>query len=320
MWAYQLEAPRRVRRVEVAEDRAPLPEGTVRLRVSVAGICGSDMPRFIGTVGQHGASFDFGTAPVHEVVGEVIDTTSALFSTGDRVVGTLGPTAGLAEHVTVEDSRVIAVPSELDDLEAIVIQPLSTVLRAASRQLPRVAGRRAAVVGTGPCGLAFCHVLRQAGVEHLVAVDPVERRATALGFGADEFVTATSTTWAAGLGSASRPDLVVEAVGHQQATIADAVHAVADSGFVFGFGEPDDAEYLFPYLEIYRRDLTVASGRTIDLWPEVLRDGARYLLEHRSDFVPYVSHVVSAEDAQLAYELYALPQEGRLKVVIDTAA
>lgn len=320
MWAYQLEAPRRVRRVEVAEDRAPLPEGTVRLRVSVAGICGSDMPRFIGRVGQHGASFDFGTAPVHEVVGEVIETTSALFSTGDRVVGTLGPTAGLAEHVTVEDSRVIAVPSELDDLEAIVIQPLSTVLRAASRQLPRVAGRRAAVVGTGPCGLAFCHVLRQAGVEHLVAVDPVERRATALGFGADEFVTATSTTWAAGLGSASRPDLVVEAVGHQQATIADAVHAVADSGFVFGFGEPDDAEYLFPYLEIYRRDLTVASGRTIDLWPEVLRDGARYLLEHRSDFVPYVSHVVSAEDAQLAYELYALPQEGRLKVVIDTEA
>ena len=320
MWAYQLEAPRRVRRVEVVEDRAPLPEGTVRLHVTVAGICGSDMPRFTGRVGQHGAFFDYGTAPVHEVVGEVIETASALFATGDRVVGTLGPTAGLSEHVTVEDSRVIAVPPELDDLEAIVIQPLSTVLRAVSRQLPPLAGRRAAVVGAGPCGLAFCHVLRRTGIEHLVAVDPVERRATTLDFGADEFVTATSTAWAAGLDSSPRPDLVVEAVGHQQATIADAIHAVADNGFVFGFGEPDDAQYLFPYLEIYRRDLTVASGRTIDLWPEVLRDGARYLLEHRSDFAALVSHVVSANDAQLAYELYARPQVGRLKVVIDTAA
>jgi threonine dehydrogenase-like Zn-dependent dehydrogenase len=319
MWAYRLEAPRRVERVVVPDDE-PLGEGEVRLQLRVAGICGSDMPRFTGRVGQHHPYFDHGSAPVHEVVGTVVESRSPHYATGDRVVGTLGPTAGLAEYVVVDQSRIVAVPADLDDLEAIVVQPLSTVLRAVTHQLPPVAGRRAAVLGAGPCGLAFCHVLRSHGAERIVAVDPVERSETAVAFGADELVVTTAAAWQAGLATSSRPDLVVEAVGHQQATIADALRAVADRGVVFGFGAPDDADYAVPYLEIYLRDLTLASGRTIDDWPELLAAGARYLQAHRADFASYVSHVVPPEEAQRAYDLYALPQPGRLKVVIATSS
>jgi threonine dehydrogenase-like Zn-dependent dehydrogenase len=319
MWGYRLEAPRRVERVDLPED-VHLDDGEVRLRLRVAGICGSDMPRFTGRVGQHLPYFDHGSAPVHEVVGTVVETRSPLYATGDRVVGTLGPSAGLAEYVVVHESRIAAVPPDLDDLEAIVVQPLSTVLRAVTRQLSDVSGRSVAVLGAGPCGLAFCHVLRTHGAERIVAVDPVERSETATAFGADELVATTAAAWQAGLTPSSRPDLVVEAVGHQQATIADALRAVADRGFVFGFGAPDDADYAIPYLEIYLRDLTLASGRTIDDWPELLAAGARYLEAHRSDFASYVSHVVAPEDAQRAYDLYAVPQPGRLKVVIATQA
>lgn len=316
MWAYRLEAPRRVERVEVPDGVDRLADGEVRLRLRIAGICGSDMPRFTGRVGQHQPHFDHGDAPVHEVVGTVVETRSALYGTGDRVVGTLGPSAGLAEYVTIADSRIVAVPPDLDDLEAIVVQPLSTVLRAVTRQLPPVSGRSVAVLGAGPCGLAFCHVLRTHGAARLVAVDPVERTEVAVAFGADEFAATTAAAWRAGLAHPARPDLVVEAVGHQQATIADALRAVADRGFVYGFGAPDDTDYVVPYLEIYLRDLTLASGRTIDHWPEVLDEGVRYLRAHRSDFAQYVSHVVAPQDAQRAYDLYAHPRAGRLKVVI----
>ena len=80
MWSYQVVAPGFVQRVEVPDDSGELQEGQVRLRLLVAGLCGSDMPRLNGAKGKssHG---DLGGAPVHEVVGEVIESASPLFKT-----------------------------------------------------------------------------------------------------------------------------------------------------------------------------------------------------------------------------------------------
>jgi threonine dehydrogenase-like Zn-dependent dehydrogenase len=276
------------------------------------------MPRFIGTFGQHGGPFTPGDAPLHEAVGDVIESTSSRLPVGIKVVGTLDPSAGLAEVVTVDEDRLIEVPKGLDDVEAIIIQPISTVIRAVTQQFPDVTGRSTAIIGAGPTGLAFCHVLRHMRVGPITAIDPIARP-EALDFGADEILTMTSSEWAAALAESSRRELIVEAVGHQQRTIADAIEAAADGAYVFGFGAPDDVDYVFPYLTVYLRDLTVASGRTIGNWPEILQRGAEYVVSHRRDFASYVSHVVPVEEAQRAYELYARPQEGRLKIVIATA-
>jgi L-iditol 2-dehydrogenase len=317
MWSYRVVAPGFVERAEVPPDSGDLPEGQVRLRLLVAGLCGSDMPRLNGAQGQSSRG-DLGGAPVHEVVGEVVESASPRFKTSQHVVGTLGSHATLSEVVTCSDSTIIAVPEGFDDVEAVAVQPIGTVLRAVG-QFPSVQGRTAAVIGAGPCGLSFCHILKNRGVTNITVIDPVERSALAAAYGADEFLATTSRDWLGNLNGHRRPEVVVEAVGHQNETVVDAIWAAAEGGFVFGFGEITDPDYVIPCRQIYEKALTFASGRTTGNWPRVLEEGARYVGDHKRDFATYISHVVPLSETQEAYSLYARPQAGRLKVVIEVA-
>lgn len=314
MWAYRLTGPGFVERCDRPDDERELGPGQVRLRFKVAGLCGSDMPKLNGIIVRKDAG-DNDYAPIHELVGEVIESASSELSVGERVVGSGGRANGLSEFHVESDQAFIGVPADLGDAEAVTIQSLGTVIRAAGL-FPDVAGRRVAVIGAGPIGLAFCHVLKHRGAAHLTSVDPVERDEAARHFGADEFVRLRSTQWAESLDDKSRPDIVVEAVGHQHATITDALRAVATKGFVYGFGSPDDPDYALPYQQVYERGLTLRAGRTLGGWLGVLRDGRDYLLKHRDDFKSYISHEIPVSEAQTAYSLYARPQAGRLKVAI----
>jgi threonine dehydrogenase-like Zn-dependent dehydrogenase len=147
----------------------------------------------------------------------------------------------------------------------------------------------------------------------------VERSETAAAYGADEFLATTSRHWLNGLDGRHRPEVVVEAVGHQNETVVDAIRAAEEGGFVFGFGEIIDPDYVIPCREIYEKALTFASGRTNGDWPRVLQEGADYLAEHKQDFGSYISHILPLAEVQKAYSLYARPQSGRLKVVIVTS-
>lgn len=314
MWAYEVDGPGFVRRVERADDASPLEDGQVRLRFRAGGICGSDMPLLQGVPAASVSGAHAG-APIHEIVGEVVQSRSDRLLVGQRVVGTGGAVAGLTELLVESAHSFIPVPDGVDDVEAVPIQSVATVIRAADK-LPDVRGRRVAVIGAGPVGLAFLHVLRDRGAAQLVSIDPVPRAEVARHYGADVFVPLHSSRWADTLDPSERPDIVVEAVGHQHASIRDALHAVADGGFVYGFGAPDDDEYVLPYRQVYERGLTLMSGRTIDGWVDVLDAGRDYLLTHRDDFRDYVSHAISVHDAQRAYSLYARPQPGRVKVAL----
>lgn len=316
MWAYRMAGPGVVERVEVAPDTRALRSGQVRLRFRAGGLCGSDMPRFNAIVdAPREGTYD--SAPLHELVADVLESASEDLKAGQRVVGMLGSErGGLAEIVVSSADNFIPVPDELEDPEAVVVQSLGTVVRAAT-QFPDLHGARVAVIGAGSCGLLFCHLLKHdLGVAHLTAVDPVDRKQIATAYGADEFLQLSSGTWSRLLEEDARPQAIVEVVGHQQRTMADAIRAVAPQGFVFGFGAPDDPDYVFPYGEIYHKDLTVASGMTRGEWRRVLGGGLDYLLRHRSDLASFVSHVLPVSEAQRAYSLYARPQHGRLKVVL----
>jgi L-iditol 2-dehydrogenase len=315
MWSYRVVSPGFVQRVEVPPGSGELQEGQLRLRLLVAGLCGSDMPRLNGSNGRSSRG-DLGGAPVHEVVGEVVESASPHFQVSQHVIGTLGSEATLSEFVTCPATSVIAVPDGFDDVEAVAIQPIGTVIRAAG-QFPDVEGRSATVFGAGPCGLSLCHVLKDRGVAGVTVIDPVERSKTARDFGADEFVATTSRDWVRSLEGAGRPEVVVEAVGHQNETVVDAIWAAELGGFVFAFGEITDPDYVIPCRQIYEKDLTFASGRTVGDWPRVLSKGAEYLAQHKRAFSSYISHVLPLSETQQAYSLYARPQAGRLKVAIE---
>ena len=152
---------------------------------------------------------------------------------------------------------------ELPPIHATVIQPLCTVLYAV-RRLGDVRGARVAVIGQGSIGLLFSYALKAAGAGHVTGVDPIDRRDVADAFGVDATEWSTSSQWAASLGDGARPDIVVEAVGHQAATLEDAVEAVAHGGTVLAFGVPDETHYAFPFARFFRKDATLLAGVTQD--------------------------------------------------------
>jgi len=303
-----------VERIRSPESPRALRDGEVRLRFLAGGICGSDIGALAG-ISTFGPQRNAEIAPLHEVVAEVVESRGR-FSEGQLVVGT-GLT-GLASELIEDADRLIQVPPALSVAEAVAIQPIATVLRAVDT-LPPVAGRDVVVLGMGAAGLVFVHVLKSAGARSVLAVDPVGGRAdTARHYGADEFFAGTGQRWSAEYAPRhSRASIVVDAVGREPELIHGALTAVADGGFVLGFGSAADGDYAIPFAEMYHRHLTLASGRTRDGWVAVLERGAEYLLAHRRDFDGYVSHRIPVAEADRAYELCSRPDAARIKVVLE---
>lgn len=318
-WAYKMAGPGFVKRIDEATEAeaqktGALEPGQIRLKFLAGGICGSDMP-LLKTLPVQSVSGMHDGAPIHEIVGEVIESKSDTLAVGMRVVGTGASRAGLSEFLIESDQTFIPIPDDMSNVEAVPIQSVATIIRAV-HSLPVIEGRRIAIIGAGPIGLGFAHILKNRGAAHITMIDPVAREAEAKHYGADEFVQSASATWVKNMDKNNRPHIVIEAVGHNHATVRDALDAVATWGYVYAFGAPDDDEYALPMRQIYERGLTFASGRTLSGWVEVLHQGREYLAEHRADFADYVSHTIPVSDVQQAYTLYATPQASRIKVAI----
>jgi threonine dehydrogenase-like Zn-dependent dehydrogenase len=149
----------------------------------------------------------------------------------------------------------------------------------AVEQLPNLTGAHVAVIGQGSIGLLFSYVAKAAGARRVTGVDPVDREAIGPAFGVDTVVRATSDRWVRHLNIDDRPDVVIEAVGHQVATLDHAVAAAAVGGTVFYFGVPDDDCYPISMRTMLRNNLTLKSGVTRDR-RRVLRRADEFAQEH----------------------------------------
>ncbi|MGH3486664.1 MAG: zinc-binding dehydrogenase, partial [Actinopolymorphaceae bacterium] len=240
---------------------ADLRPGELLLRFVVGGICGSDVPKFTGAAPPDGHDRPGPGFPLHEIVAEVVASASARFRPGDRVVGVARGVRGLQEYSVTADFLVCAVPDQVRDLDAIAAQPLATVLSAIDR-IPDVAGRTVAVLGLGPIGLLFAHVLNARGARSVVGVDPIDRSEVAGDYGLAGTYACGASDWVAGLAKSDLVDLCVEAVGHQTATVADAIRAAAPGGHVLAFGIVDTEDYVVPFRTLFRKNLSLTAGTT----------------------------------------------------------
>jgi threonine dehydrogenase-like Zn-dependent dehydrogenase len=168
----------------------PAAAGECLVRVTAAGICGTDLELLRGYAG-------FSGVPGHEFVGVVQDAGQADRAwVGKRVVGeiTVGcercdgcrragrghcdvrtvlgirdRDGAFADYLTLPATNLHTVPDTVDDLTAVLVEPVA----AACRVLEQVnVGRdtRAAVVGAGRLGLLVAQVLRHAGAHVTVIV------------------------------------------------------------------------------------------------------------------------------------------------------
>ncbi|MBI1737102.1 MAG: alcohol dehydrogenase catalytic domain-containing protein [Candidatus Rokubacteria bacterium] len=195
MKAAVLHAPRDLR-VEPM-DAPAAGAGDVLVRVTMAGLCGTDYSIWSG-----GRPVAYPRVMGHELVGRVEQVGAGVrrVRAGDAVVvepnyscGTcplcregnrnlcLSRTAvgidvdgGFAELLRVPERCVWAMPPGMTDTAVLVTEPLAVVVRAVNRGAPR-AGETAAVVGGGTLGLLALQVLRSHDTRVLV-VSRTERR------------------------------------------------------------------------------------------------------------------------------------------------
>ncbi len=320
MWSYRIVAPYVFERTSIP-DKTPecLSDGQVLLRFLAAGICGSDLPAFRGARGR--LPGDDGPCaaekdgfPIHEVAGEVIASRHPDHRPGDRVVGWASGFDGMMERVISDGDGLAPYDPALTPAQAVGLQPLACVLYACE-QLPDLAGRHVAIIGQGSIGLLFSYVAKAAGARRVTGVDPVDRCSVATAFGVDDAVRATSDRWVSQLAPTGRADVVIEAVGHQVATLGHAVEAAAPGGTVFYFGVADDDAYPISLRTMLRNNLTLKSGVTLDR-RRVLELAGKLATEHPGLLDMYLTHTFGADEVQAAFELACRPVPERIKIAI----
>jgi threonine dehydrogenase-like Zn-dependent dehydrogenase len=186
------------------------------------------------------------------------------------------------------------------------------------RLLP-VDGKHVAVLGQGPIGLLFSHVVKSRGARKVVGVDWIDHSSASASFGVDEFEQLACDRWASGLSDSDRPELTIEAIGHQVSTLNAAVDATAAGGQIFYFGVPDDTFYPFPMDTFFRKDLTLTSGTTHD-HARNLMAANEYLHRYPELADDYITHIMSVNEVQEAFNRAVRPTVGQHKIVISTSA
>jgi 2-desacetyl-2-hydroxyethyl bacteriochlorophyllide A dehydrogenase len=180
----------------------------VRVRNSLAGICGSDLHLIFvdgdfnfapAAIPNHGLSY-----PGHEVVGEVIEVGNDVhhLRVGDRVVLQSGPnciTAGVqqpcrscasghyslcengalpgpqpigggwSEEMLLHEQQLFHIPHDIHDMQAVLLEPTAVAVHAVLRHVPQ-AKDRVLIIGAGTIGLLILQVVRALAPEAEVCV------------------------------------------------------------------------------------------------------------------------------------------------------
>jgi threonine dehydrogenase-like Zn-dependent dehydrogenase len=338
--AGQIVAPRLIKVIDVDEPQISEP-GHVKIQMERACLCGSDMPFWNY---DHNAIVEEGLRnpalqrlpfidynegdpypmrvgqSIHECLGTVVESSSDRFKEGDFVLALPEVHTGLCEYMCAPEERTIHLPREGVPSEQILMtQPLGTVIWAVQK-LGNIIDQDAVVVGQGPMGLMFTHMLSNLGCRNVIALDKLDYRLEAA-----KKMRATHTinvdqedaeAAVREITGGKMADLVVEAVGHQTETINGCMKLIRRMGTLLCFGVPDDVQYPFDYGSFFRSNLSMIASVGPDVIPNfsLARD---MISQGRINMEPLVTHVLPFEEIQRGYELFVDRLDGAIKVVID---
>ncbi|WP_062070114.1 zinc-binding dehydrogenase [Demequina sediminicola] len=312
-WAYRLTAPFTFERVDVPVPRLHAP-GDILVELTAGAVCGSDLPFARGAL-EPAAGFGQPGRPMHEVVGLVRASAHTDFAPGDRVVGWASQWDALRGYFVTAGNQVAKVRMDTTDALATVAQSVACLMTVFDRLGP-LEGRSVGIVGVGPFGLMTSVLARELGAGRITGVDPLDRTADAEGLPFDALVRKNSRIWAQSIAEHERPDIVIEMVGHQPSTVADAMNAVAQGGTVVAFGVPDDDWYALPIRSFFRRNGTLVTGVTRD-HRAMLERAQDYLIDHPDFAARMVTDVIPVEQVGMAFEAACHPKPGQRKIVLD---
>jgi threonine dehydrogenase-like Zn-dependent dehydrogenase len=315
--ALHLVKPRQFEIVQV-----PTPEigdDQILVRLGKVVLCGSDIPKFVGT--WPGLEYPLPPGmPIHECVGVVEDSRSPRFRAGDPVVAVPKGDQGLADYYVADAVKAIRIPEPLIDSEAsLLIQPLSTVIYALDR-LADVTGSTALVVGLGPIGLLATWLLIQYGAR-VLGVDPIAWRCDAARrLGAVrtfELHSERLLHFVARDQGWEPPDICVEAVGQQIRTINHCLYLVKHGGQVLALGVPLEPIYPFDYTRFFRQNVHLIASVTPPNESYMVR-AAEMISRHEGELDFLITHRFTLDRAAAAFTLYETRGDDKpLKVLIE---
>ena len=309
-WAYHLTSPSTLKKVEVAIP-VDLEVEEVEVELLAAGICGTDILNFKLGPGSEGVLPGF---PIHECVGVVCrDPQQAL--EGQLVLAIPKEHSGLkGKYVSSRDHchRLGQGWRGNHDRLAIatLVQPLATVLFALDR-CGDLHGETVVVVGTGPIGLLFGLAARTRGARRVIGIDPRFAASNVETLGFDEIVEEEDAL------PVSSFDLCIEAVGHQEATLVTALRLCRRDGRVLAFGVPSSTHYQFPFMEFFRKRLTLIASVRPE-WSRYLSIAEEFICLQYETVSALVSHILPISRAQEGFDLVASSAPARRKVVLVT--
>jgi threonine dehydrogenase-like Zn-dependent dehydrogenase len=184
---------------QVVVTDAPAPSGPgVRVKVTSAGICGSDLAML-------DSGFDIAGIPGHEMAGVLADGTPVAIepvipcgtcefclaghyqvcrSGVERIFG-VGRNGGMAEEIIVPERCLVRLPSRLDSSTASLVEPLAVAVHGLRRAGAKP-GDRVIVIGGGTIGLCAVAAAVAIGCKVSLAARHDHQKAAGARLGAGE--------------------------------------------------------------------------------------------------------------------------------------
>jgi L-iditol 2-dehydrogenase len=314
---------------------ASLDPGDVLVRVTLAGLCGTDYSIWTGD-----RPVRYPRIMGHELLG-IVEAVGAdvrrvrpgvrvalepNFSCGRcplcdegnrnlclaRVAIGIDVDGGFAELVKAPERCCWPVPAGVADEDLLLTEPLAVVTRAVGRGAPRP-GESAAVVGGGTLGLLAVQVLRARGARVMVVSRSTRRFPLARALGAEHtHAIAEGTLAEAAQRFAGREgiDLVVETAG-AAAAVSHALELVRPGGRIVLTGLPHEPTAV-PFFGIVRREITIMGSMIYqDEFGEAMRLVAEGLVRAR----PLITHRFGLDLIADAFAAHSDP--GSIKVALS---
>jgi len=302
MRAIEFVGPRKI----ALRDDAPVPalkDGEVMVRCDYVALCGTNMGPYL--YDGRWARADIPRPPGwlgHENIGTIVQSRAAGWEPGALVLAHPDDYNGFAEYICSKPAGLARLPANTPDPCALVVaQPLATVLRAMARTGP-VINQRCAVVGQGPMGLIFTHLLGRLGASQIIGIDHVAWRLRwSRRFGATDVIDASSVD-------------VVQAV--RELTDGKMVDFCVEAGSrpeALASAAPQE----FPWFHTVANETEILTSMGPECM-EYFQTAVDMIVHGRVDLAAMVTPRMSWERAAEAFEMYAEPDkaEDSLKLTL----
>ena len=321
MLAGQIYEPGKVQLIDVADPPRLDDSGTAQILFAprLACLCGSDLP-FLRMEPPGGLPVELGHS-LHEMIGTVVETTGRRFQAGETVLCVPTRQRGLWERFWEAETRAVAIETGLSAEQAVLSQPLGTVI-CALRKVDSLVDLDVVIIGQGPMGQLFTAAVACLGARRIVAVDRLgERLSASARMGATHAVDAENQDPVAELQriTAGRmADLVVVAVNHIDdagAVYNDAVNLCREHGRILLFGLPQ-SQPEFDWYHFFRKNISLITS----VGPEFELDfplAMQWIAQGRIDVSPLITHHFPLAEIQSAFDTFCGRQEAALKVFVE---